>query len=197
MAQLVLLLCVVQQFMSRKDFLLHVIRLGLIGFIHCHFSIDHHLLLCAQFSIMYHLTQIRFSRSAQVLMHLLLETIDMVNCFFFISQTTLPRLLTFVIWVLDYYTYSNASLNLFLWPDLHFCSAFAIPPCSYSNYVVVSISIGLLLNSKRDFSFHCIASNYSHADQEDFCDYPRDVPQEDIFNQGTSSAVSYFVSVSR
>ena len=76
-------------------------------------SIDHLLCYCARFLILFHLTQIRFSRSTLLLMCLSLETstpiirtalpflgelIDLLNSvIIFLSQMTLPRLLTFLL----------------------------------------------------------------------------------------------------
>ena len=75
------------------------------------FFIDHLLLLCARFLILFRLTKMRFSRSTHLLMFLsfetltsilktgppvLVELIDLVNSFIiFLFQTTLIRWLTF------------------------------------------------------------------------------------------------------
>ena len=77
------------------------------------FSIDHLLHLCAQFLILFHLTQMSFSQSTHLLMFLSLETltfiirtglpilvelIDLVNSvIIFLSQMTLLRWLTFLL----------------------------------------------------------------------------------------------------
>ena len=41
----------------------------------------------------------------------------------------------------------------------------AFPPLGNSNYLVVSVSIDFLSNSKRDAPFHLIAYDYSRADR--------------------------------
>ena len=58
--------------------------------------------------------------------------------------------------------------------------------------VVVSVSIDFLSNSKQDAPFHCITSNYSHADWDDLCDYLRDGPKEDIFKLIAPAATNEF-----
>ena len=76
-------------------------------------SIDHFLCLCAWFLVLFHLTQMRFSRSTHLVMFLsfktltsiirtglpiLAELIDLVNCvIIFLSQMTLLRWLTFLL----------------------------------------------------------------------------------------------------
>ena len=59
-------------------------------------------------------------------------------------------------------------------------------------YVVVTVSIDFLSNSKWDTLFYCITYNYSHADWDSLHDCLRDLQQEDIFKLGTSAAASEF-----
>ena len=40
--------------------------------------------------------------------------------------------------------------------------------------------------------FHCMASDYSHADWDGLCDHLRDVPWEDIFKLGASAVGGEF-----
>ena len=58
--------------------------------------------------------------------------------------------------------------------------------------VVVSASIDVPINSKRDAPFHCIAYDYSRADWDGLCDHLRDVPWEDIFKLSASAAANEF-----
>ena len=71
-------------------------------------SIYHLLRLCAQFFILFHLTQMRFSQSSHLSLEtlmlitrtgvpILVELIDLVNCYNFLSQMTLLRWLTFLL----------------------------------------------------------------------------------------------------
>ena len=64
----------------------------------------------------------------------------------------------------------------------------AFPPVGNSDHVVVSISIDFPSNSQWNVPFHCIAYDYSCADWDSLRDHLRDVPWEDIFNLGASTA---------
>ena len=59
----------------------------------------------------------------------------------------------------------------------------AFPPLGNSDHAVVSVSIDFPVNSKQDAPFHRVAYDYSHL---------RDVPWEDIFKLGASTAASEF-----
>ena len=64
----------------------------------------------------------------------------------------------------DYDSHSPVLLDFFLFSDASICFTMAFPQLGNSDYVVFSVSIDFLSNSKGDASFHCIAYNYSHAD---------------------------------
>ena len=68
----------------------------------------------------------------------------------------------------------------------------AFPPSGNSDYVVVSVSIDFPTNSQQDVLFHCIDYGYSCADWDGLPDHLRDVPWEDIFKLGASTAASEF-----
>ena len=68
----------------------------------------------------------------------------------------------------------------------------AFPPLGNCCHVVVSVSIDFPINSKQDTLFHCMAYDYSRADWNGLCDHSRDVPWEDIFKLGASTADSEF-----
>ena len=80
--------------------------------------------------------------------------------------------------------HSPAPLDSFLSSDASICSAMAFPPLGNYDHVVVSVSI--------DAPFHRIAYDYSRADSDGLCDHLRDVPWDDIFMLGASSAASEF-----
>ena len=82
----------------------------------------------------------------------------------------------FPTWILACDSHSPAFLDLFIPGDASICSTMAFPPLENSNYVVVSVSIDFLSNSKGDASFHCIAYDYSCADWN--CLYD---PREEMF----------------
>ena len=67
----------------------------------------------------------------------------------------------------------------------------AFPPLGNSD-IVISVSIDFTSNLQQDALFHLIAYDYSHADWSGLCDHLRDVPWEDIFKLGASSAASEF-----
>ena len=68
----------------------------------------------------------------------------------------------------------------------------AFPPLGNSDHVVVSVSIDFPINSKQDTPFHRMAYDYSCADWDGLRDHLRDVPWEDIFRLGASTAASEF-----
>ena len=68
----------------------------------------------------------------------------------------------------------------------------AFPPLGNSDHVVISVSIDFPTNPQRDAPFHCIAYDYSRADWDGLRDHLRDVPWEDIFKLGSSTAASEF-----
>ena len=123
----------------------------------------------------------------------LVELIDLVNfVIIFLSQMTLLRLVNFPTQTPACDSQSPILLDLFLSSETSICSTMAFPPLGNSDQVVVSVSFDFPSNSKRDVSFHCIASNYSPADWDGLRDYLRDVPWEDIFKLCISAAASNF-----
>ena len=102
-------------------------------------------------------------------------------CYDFLSQMTLVRWLTFLLWSLTV-TLTVASI----------CSAMAFVPLANSDHVVVSVSIDFPTNSKRDAPFHRIAYDYSRADLNGLRDHSRDVPWKDTIKLSGSAAASEF-----
>ena len=68
----------------------------------------------------------------------------------------------------------------------------AFPPLGNSDHIAVLVSIDFPSNSQWNAPLHCIAYDYSRADWDGRRDHLRDVPWEDIFKLGTSSAASEF-----
>ena len=68
----------------------------------------------------------------------------------------------------------------------------AFPSLGNSDHVVVSVSIDFPINSKQDTPFHRVAHDYSRADWDGLRDHLREVPWEDIFKLGASTAASEF-----
>ena len=66
-------------------------------------------------------------------------------------------------------------LGLFF-SDASICSTVAFLSLRNSHHVVVSVSIDLPSNSKRDASFNCIAYNYSCTAWNGLRDHLRNVP---------------------
>ena len=95
-------------------------------------------------------------------------------------------------WIIDCDSHIPALLNLFLSSDANICSTMAFPPLENSDQVIYSVSIVLPINSKRDSLFHCIVYDYSWSDWNGLRDHLRDVPWEDIFKLGASTADSEF-----
>ena len=89
-------------------------------------------------------------------------------------------------------SHSPTLLDLFISCDASICSTTAFPPLVNSDHVGVSVYIDFPLNTQWDAPFHCITYDYSHDDWDGLCDHLRDVPWEDIFKLGASTAVSEF-----
>ena len=106
-------------------------------------SIDQLPHICAQFFILFHLTQMRFSLSTHWLMFLSLETltsiirtglpilvelIDLLNSNNFSVSNDLTRMVNFPAQIPDFYSHSPALFDLFLSSDAIICSTMAFPP---------------------------------------------------------------------
>ena len=87
-------------------------------------------------------------------------------------------------------SHSPALLDLFISFDASICSTMAFPLLGNSDHVVVSVSIDFPVNSKQDTPFHRVAYDYSRADWDGLRDHLRDVPWQDIFKLGVSTAAS-------
>ena len=112
----------------------------------------------------------RFSRSTHLLMFLSLETltsiirtglpilvelIDLVNCYNFSISNDLTQMVNFPTQIPDCDSHSLAHLDLFLSSDASICSTMGFPPLGNSDHVV-SVSIDFPSNSQRDAPFHRI-----------------------------------------
>ena len=92
----------------------------------------------------------------------------------------------------DCNSHSPALLDFFLSSDTSICSTMTFPPHGNSDHVIVSVSVDLPINLKRDAPFHRIAQDYSRADWDGLCDHLRDVPWEDIFKLSAPAGASEF-----
>ena len=113
-------------------------------------SIDHLLQLCARFLILFHLTQMRFSRSTHLLMFLSLETLTSIirtDCYNFSISNDLTQMVNFPTRIPDCDSHSPALLDLFISSDASICSTMAFPSLGNSDHVVVSVSIDFPSNS--------------------------------------------------
>ena len=89
-------------------------------------------------------------------------------------------------------SHSSALLNLFLSSDANIFSTTAFPPLGNSYHVVISVSLDFPLNSQRNGLFHCIAYDYSRAEQDGLHDHLIDVPWEVTFKLDASAAAREF-----
>ena len=89
-------------------------------------------------------------------------------------------------------SHSPALLDLFIFSDASLCSTMGFPPLENSDHVVLSVSIDFPSNSQQNAPFHYIADDYSCADCDGLGDHLRDVPWEDIFKLGASTAGGEF-----
>ena len=128
-------------------------------------SIDHLLQLCAQFLILFHLTQMRFSRSTHLLMFLFLETlmsiirtgfpilvelINLVNSS--IISNDLTQMVNFPTRIPNCDSHSLALWDLFLSSDTSIPSAMAFPP----------LEILIMLLSQLPLTFHQLHNRMLH-----------------------------------
>ena len=112
-------------------------------------------------------------------------------CYNFSISDDLTQMNNFPIWIPDCDSHSPALLDLFLCSDTSICSTIAFPSLGNSDHVVVSVSIDVPGNSKRDLLFHCIACDYSCADWDSLHDHLIDVTWEDIFKFSASAASEF------
>ena len=113
-------------------------------------------------------------------------------CYNFSISNELTKIVNFPTRIPDCDSHSPALLDLFLSSDASICSTMAFPPLGNSDHVVVSVSIDFPVNSKQDTPLHRMAYDYSGADWNGLRDHLRDVPWEDIFKLGASTAASEF-----
>ena len=113
-------------------------------------------------------------------------------CYNFSISNDLTQIVNFPTQIPDCDSHSPALLDLFISSDTSICSTMAFPPLGNSDHVVVSVFIDFPINSEQNTPFHCMASDYSHADWDGLRDHLRDVPWEDIFKLSASAAASEF-----
>ena len=113
-------------------------------------------------------------------------------CYNFSISNDLTQIVNFPTRIPDCDSHSSALLDFFLSSDASICSTMAFPSLGNSDHVVVSVSIDFPINSKQDTPFHRMAYDYSRADWDGLRDHLRDVPWENIFKLGVSTAASEF-----
>ena len=100
----------------------------------------------------------RFSRSTHLLflsletltsiirtgLPILVELINLVNCYNFSISNDLTQTVNFPTWIMDCDSHSPALLDLFFPFDASICSTMAFPPLGNSDHVVLSVSIDFL-----------------------------------------------------
>ena len=92
-------------------------------------------------------------------------------CYSFSISNDLTQIVNFPTWIPDCDSDSPVLLDLFISSDTSICSRVAFPPLGNSDHVVVSVSIGFIINSKQHAPFHFIAYDYSRADWDGFHDH--------------------------
>ena len=121
---------------------------------------------------------------------ILVELIDLVNCYNFSIPNDLTQMVNFPTWNPDCDSHSSALLDLFISSNSSICSTMALLPLGNSDHVAVSVSTDFPINSKRDANFHRIACDYSRANWDGLRDHLRDTPWEDIFKLSAYAAAS-------
>ena len=74
-------------------------------------------------------------------------------CYNFSISNDLTQIVNFPTRIPDCDSHSPALLDLFISSDASICSTMAFPSLGHSDHVVVSVSIDLPINSKRDTRF--------------------------------------------
>ena len=113
-------------------------------------------------------------------------------CYNFSISNDLTQIVNFPTRIPDCDSHSPALLDLFLSSDASIYSTMAFAPLGNSDHVVVSVSMDFPINSKQDSPFHRVAYDYSRADWDTLRDHLRDIPWENIFKLGASTAASEF-----
>ena len=107
---------------------------------------------------------------------ILVELINLLNCYNFCISNDLTQMVNFLPWIPDCDSHSPALLDLF----------------GNSDHVDVRVSIDFSSNSQWNALFHHMTYDYSHADSDGLCDHLRDVSWDDIFKLGASAAAREF-----
>ena len=81
---------------------------------------------------------------------ILVELIDLVNCYNFSISNDLTQMANFPTCIPDCDSHSPTLLDFFLSSDASICSAMAFPPLGNFDHVVVSVSIDFQSNSQRN-----------------------------------------------
>ena len=113
-------------------------------------------------------------------------------CYNVSISNDLTQIVNFPTRIPDCDSHSPALLDSILSSDASICSTMALPPLGNSDHVVVSVSIDFPIKSKQDTPLHRMAYDYSRADWDGLRDHLRDVPWENIFKLGASTAASEF-----
>ena len=104
---------------------------------------------------------------------ILVELIDLVNCYNFSISNDLTQMIDFPTRIPDCDSHSPVLLDLFISSDTSICSTVAFPPLGI--LIKLSEFRMTLSNSQRDVLFHCIAYYYFRANSDGLCDHLRDV----------------------
>ena len=161
--------------------------------------------ICARFLILFHVTQMRFSRSTHLLIFLSLETLTSIIsstypggtdwpgelCYNFSISNNFTQMVNFTTWIPGCDSHGPALLDWFISSATSICSTIAFHLLGNSDHLV-SVSIDFPSNSQQDDQIHCIIYDYSHADWGSLQYYLRDVPWKDIFKLGACAAASEF-----
>ena len=84
---------------------------------------------------------------------ILVELIDLVNCYNFSISNDLTQMVNAPTWMPGCDSHNPALLDLFLSSDASTCSPMAFPPLENSDHVVVSVSSDFPSNSQWDVPF--------------------------------------------
>ena len=116
----------------------------------------------------------------------------LVKLIIFSISNDVTQMVDFPSCIPDCDSHSPALLDLFFSSDASICSTMAFPLMENSDQAVISVSIEFPSNSQRDAPLHRIAYDYSCAYCYSLYDQLRNVPWEDIFKLGASTADSEF-----
>lgn len=114
------------------------------------------------------------------------------SCYNFALSHDLSQIVEFPTRIPDCQAHRPALLDLFLTSSPDNCAVKPLPALGSSDHCVVAVTVDFMVQNKKDAPFHRTVFDYSRADWDGFRDHLRDIPWDNIFEQGVSLAATEF-----